>query len=427
MSTDAIETAPMPPESPGDVSPPARFRAAEKRNRRLGRPLRAVARIGEVDEQLMTRIGRAMREQDELGARLADAIRLRAGEPGRVSMPQFKKALESGIAAVPDAPPALRAFFEEVEREPEWLDRELVEEGAQVYRRFGQNAQDVLLQLSLVGGYRFGGPTDLLVETGGLTGSQTLRRLAETQKWGASLRSERDLRPPRPGEEAGEAWRLTLHVRLMHAMVNHAYAERWDTDQWGLPINQADQASTLGLFDGVLLLGVRALGVPVTRRESDAVMHMWKYVGWLMGVDDDFLVDSERERHRINYHVLQAQGPLTDAGAKLSQAVVEAQLERAYPGWPAPLQPLRARFERERLLSMLTVFLGPISMRELGLPIRPPWAHAYLAPLNTLRYQVLRRLPGGRARLTRWGDRRAARLLDSYYRGEQQILGKVEA
>src|SRR5690606_3874693 len=104
--------------------------------------------------------------QDELGARLADAIRLRAGEPGRVTMAQFRRALAGGIASVPDAPPALRDFFDEVEREPEWLDRARVEEGAQTYRRFGQNAQDVLLQLSLVGGYRFGGPTDLLVATG---------------------------------------------------------------------------------------------------------------------------------------------------------------------------------------------------------------------------------------------------------------------
>ena len=40
-----------------------------------------------------------------------------------------------------------------------------------------------------------------------------------------------------------------------------------------------DQAATLVLFDGVLLIGVRALGVPVTRDEAHAVMHLWKYVG----------------------------------------------------------------------------------------------------------------------------------------------------
>lgn len=418
MTADLATT----PGTSATPSYPRRFRAGEERNRRMGRPLRLVGRVKEVDEALMDRIGRAMSERDELGARLADAIRLRAGAPGRVEMSQLRTAMAHGIAAVPDAPPALAAFFAEVETEPEWLDRALVEEGARVFRRLGQNAQDVLLQLSLVGGYRFGGPTDLLVATGGLTGGQTRRRLAETQKWGAALTQPGSLLPV-----TGEGWRLTVHVRAMHALVNAAFEERWDTEQWGLPINQADQASTLGLFDGVLIIGSRALGVPISGRDSRALMHLWRYVGWLMGVHEDFLVDDEWERHRIDYHVLLAQGPLTDAGPQLAQAVVAAQAERHYPGWPAPLQRLRARYERERLLSMLTVFLGPESMRELDLPMRPPWAHAYLAALNTWRYRVVGRLPGGGERLERWGTRRAQWLLDSYFLGEREDVGALRS
>ncbi|GAA3533696.1 oxygenase MpaB family protein [Nocardioides daeguensis] len=423
MSTDVAPVADDSREHPY----PTRFRAGGERNRRLGRPLKVVGRVRHTDEALLERIGRAMFERDELGARLADAIRLRGDAPGRVRMDQFRRALEGGLAAVPDAPPALVAFFAELEQDPDWLDRDLVEEGARVFRRLGQNAQDVLLQLSLVGGYRFGGPTDLLVATGGLTGEQTLRRLAETQKWGASLTDPGSLAAPRDGQAPGEGWRLTVHVRLMHALVNHAFEDSWDTAQWGLPINQADQASTLGLFDGVLIIGSRALGVPVSNSESRALMHLWKYVGWLMGVHPDFLVDDEWERHRIDYHVLLAQGPLTEAGPQLAQAVVEAQALRRYPGWPAPLQPLRARYERERLLSMLTVFLGPESMRELGLPMRPPWAHAYLVGLNTLRYRVLKRLPGGPDRLARWGGRRAQWLLDSYFQGDAEDVGELRA
>ena len=91
-----------------------------------------------------------------------------------------------------------------------------------------------------------------------------------------------------------------------------------------------------------------------------------------------------------------------------------------------PLEPpLRARFETERLLSMLTVFLGPESMRELGLPMRPPWAHVYLVGLNTLRYRVLGRLPGGKDRLTRWGQRRTQWVLDSYFEGKPEDVGKI--
>jgi hypothetical protein len=406
---------------------PSRFMAGGDRNRRLGRPLKVVGRVKEVDQALLERIGRAMTERDELGARLAEAIRLRAGEPGRVTMGQFRQALEYGVASVADAPPALVEFFTEVEAEPSWLDWDEVERGGRFFRSLGKNASDVLLQLSLVGGYRFGGPTDLLVATGGLTGEQTLRRLAETQKWGSSLAKPGALRPPRDGKPSGEGWRLTVHVRLMHALVNHSFEPTWDTETWGLPINQADQASTLGLFDGVLIIGARALGVPVSRRESKELMHLWKWVGHLMGVDPDFLVDDEWERHRIDYHVLLAQGPLTDAGPQLSQAVVEAQAMRSYPGWPAALQPLRARFERERLLSMLTVFLGPESMRELGLPMRPPWAHAYLVGLNTLRYRVVRRLPGGADRMLRWGDRCADWLLATYFKGDPEAVGELKA
>ncbi|WP_182379966.1 oxygenase MpaB family protein [Nocardioides sp. WS12] len=421
MSAEAAVT----PHGSWSGTTPSRFKAGGDRNRRLGRPLKLIGRVKDVDDALLTRIGEAMMERDEPGARLADAIRLRAGAPGRVTMEQARQAMEYGVGSVPDAPPALVEFFSMVEAEPDWLDRDLVEEGARVFRRLGQNAQDVLLQLSLVGGYRFGGPTDLLVATGALTGGATLRRLAETQKWGAALPRPGALTPPRDGAAAGEAWRLTVHVRLMHAMVNHSFEPQWDTARWGLPINQADQASTLGLFDGVLLIGSRALGVSIGKRDSRALMHLWKYVGWLIGVADEFLVDDEWERHRIDYHVLLAQGPISEAGPKLAQAVVATQTERTYPGVPGLLQGMRGRYERERLLSMLTVFLGPESMRELGLPMRPPWAHTYLVALNTMRYRVFGRLPGGQDRLLRWGDRRVQWVLDSYFEGKPEDVGKI--
>ena len=188
---------------------PTRYRSAEERNRRLGRPLRIAARIGSLDEALMQRVGEKMMERDELGARLADAMRLRAGEPGRVSMADFRTALNEGVAAVEAPAPALVEFFEHAGTVPDWVDWDLVAEGAKVYRRFGSNAADILTVLSLLGGYRFGGPPDLLVATGGLSGDQTALRLAETQKWTVELSKPDALRP------GGEAWRLTLHVRAL--------------------------------------------------------------------------------------------------------------------------------------------------------------------------------------------------------------------
>ncbi|QYJ04153.1 DUF2236 domain-containing protein [Nocardioides panacisoli] len=410
------QPAPAPAAAPAY---PTRFREGEERGARLGRALKWIAGVEELDEALMDRIGRAMHETDALGDRLARAMRAPSGSEQKVSMRQFHRALAEGIDAVPQAPPVLREFLEDAHTVPDWVDFDRVRRGQDAYRRLGKNASDVLLQLSLVGGYRFGGPTDLLVATGGLTGDMTLRRLGETQKWGVALTEPGSLRP------GGEAWRLTVHVRAMHALVNASFVDQWDVARWGQPINQADQAATLGLFDGVLLIGARALGVRITRQQSRDVMHMWRWIGHLMGVHPDFLVDDERTRHRINYHVLRAQGPLTEAGPRLARAVVDAQADRTYPGWTRALQPVRAAYERERLLSMLTVFLGPESMREFGLPRRPPWAHAYLGLVNQWRYRVLARTPWGRARLDAWGRRNSRHLLASYFGEDDPAVAEL--
>jgi hypothetical protein len=398
---------------------PTRFREGEARGARLGRGLRVIAGVRRLDEELMDRIGRGFLERDELGAALVEAMRMREDDPSAVSRGQFQQALERGIDTVPDAAPALKAYVEEITVVPAWVDRDQLVEGALAARRLGQNMADILLQLSLIGGYRFGGPTDLLVATGALSGEGSVRRLAETQKWTTTIGDPGSILP------GGEAWRLTAHVRLMHAMVNAGFEKRWDTERWGLPINQSDLASTLALFDATVLLGCRALGARITRRESQAYMHLWRYVDYLLGIHPDFWSTSERDRYRMAYHVLRAQGPLTDAGPALAQSAVDLQADRIYPGWPAALMPLRARYERERMLSMMTVLLNPTSMRELGLPVRPPWALAYIVPMNVLRYQVLGRTPYGRRRLEAWGQRVRDRILDSTFRGAAHEVGNL--
>ncbi len=166
---------------------PSRFREAERRSARIGRPLRRVAGLREVDEELMHDIGTAYFVGDDLGAELAQAMRMRADAPGRVTRAELETGLDRGSDAVDDAPSALHDFLDTLESTPEWVDWDRIQRGQRAYLRFGQNAADVLLQLSLIGGYRFGGPTDLLVATGGLTGQRTLGRLAETQHWTMSL------------------------------------------------------------------------------------------------------------------------------------------------------------------------------------------------------------------------------------------------
>lgn len=398
---------------PPDTRIPARYRTAEERGARIGRVLKTVGRVKQVDEDLMDLIGRRFMARDEVGAALVHAMRAERS----VTMQQFQQALAHGIDSIESPPPALRTFFEHVDAVPAWVDMRLVNEGARLYRSYGQNAADVLLQLALIGGYRFGGPTDLLVATGGLSGDMTQRRLGETQKWGIAI-SEHDAM-----RRDGEGFRLTVHVRLMHAMVNQTFSTNgaWDTDRWGLPINQSDQAATLGLFNGTLLLGVRALGVRVSHADSAAVMHLWKYVGWLMGVNEDWLFDRERDQHRLNYHVLLAQADVTEAGPALANAIIDAQ-DRLHVRRFAPVV---RRYERERLLSMLRAFLGKEGLRDLQLPRRPPWALVLIVPKNVVTYRLVIRTAPGR----RWLERRNAvarrRLMHRYFGADEPQIGLI--
>ncbi|MGH3474608.1 MAG: oxygenase MpaB family protein [Aeromicrobium sp.] len=394
---------------------PSRYRSDEKRSMRLGKVLRHFAGVKELDEQLMERLAEGFMQKDELGAELARAMRLPADHPERVTMAQFQLASAEGIAAIDDPPPALRAFFDVVDSVPDWVDWDLVEEGGRVGRRLGQNAADVLMQLSLLGGYRFGGPTDLLVATGGLAGDMTRRRLGETQKWTVAVSQPDAMR------REGEGLQLTLHVRVMHALVNETFTPRWDVARWGVPINQSDQAATLGLFSGVLVLGSRAMNVRITPEESRAVMHLWKYIGWLMGVDDAWLVDTEKEQHRLNYHVLIAQAGISEAGPRLAQAIVEAQNDLHFDRGAR----LGRWMSRERLLSMMTTLLGPRSMREFGLPLRPPWALAYVLVLNTVRYRIIGRTAWGERVLQRWGDRVRRRVMYRHFGPDRPEIGAL--
>ncbi|MEU4148881.1 oxygenase MpaB family protein [Streptomyces sp. NPDC026659] len=382
--------------------------------------LRRVAGVEEVDEGLLDLIGRRLYARDEQGAALVRAMRaggVTGTDAERVTMAQFRKALDEGVEAVPDAPPALVRFFAMVDEVPDWVDFDLLERGAGVVRRMGRTATDVLLQLSLIGGYRYGGPPELLVATGGLSGSTAMRRLGETETW------TRAVVEPGAMRRGGEGFKLTVHVRAMHALINDRFETngRWDNDRWGLPINQADQAGTLGLFNSTLLLGARFLGWHVSAEDSLAVMHLWKYVGWLLGVNEDWLFDTEREQNVFNYHVLLAQDGQTPAGAALTAAIVDGERHLDH----GRLTSLRARYAQARLLSMLRYFLGKRSLEDLRLPVALPWVVPAVIAKNLAASLLVGSSALGRSYLDRIGmefRRNRARML---FDGARQQIGSL--
>lgn len=196
-----------------------------------------------------------------------------------------------------DLPPALRAFLDSVETPPAWFDPSMARAGAEAWWRFGSLQSGTLYQ-SLIYGYQARGFIRPLVQTGRLT-EGTWDRVQATARW-VTLATAPDLM--RPG---AAGWTETVRIRLVHAMVRHHLrgSGDWDDAQWGVPINQTYMQFTVAAGFLVLPLQVaKDLGIRYSSADLEAITHLWRWIGWVMGVEQHRLpadFDDARQIHDI--------------------------------------------------------------------------------------------------------------------------------
>ena len=397
---------------------PARFAADLDWGAGAGAPLRLLLRLfadvpPEPTEEELRRHAAALRRGDPPADRLVAAIAAReiSGRRVREEIARVGEALAAGrdpglpARATDDTPAPLLDFLRAISDTPAWYDPELADRGARACLRAGVTGMDVLNNFSLLSGYRPAATTEVLVGTGRLTGDRVRRRVGETVTWWYRCVSPGGARPGGPG------WALTVHVRLIHARVNRSFLDGgWDVDAKGLPVNQADQAGTNGLFSSVFLAGTRGLGVPYGHEDSRAVMHLWRYLGWLMGVEEEWLHERESDGLRDQYHFVLTAPPPDPNSQLLGRDLMASFRLGDYRRFSRPLR----RFEYEKQLSVATLANGPAGMREVGLTPRPPWYPLLVAPVNVLAHLASRLVPGGTRRLERRADRRIRARIATY-------------
>src|SRR4051794_35610976 len=335
MSICSLYRVPMTTELTPPVAGrvPARFGSARAWSERFARPMLALAGSGaRMQGEELAALEQALLQRDEVAADLVSAVRDRH----EVTMAQFRSALAGGVDAVPDAPDALRRFFERMEGRPAWVDDDLLERGGAAARRIGKDGFDILAFGSLLGGYRSGGALQPLVRTGRIA-DQTLRRVGETGQWWLAVTAAGGM------ARDGRGWQLSVHVRVMHAFVNRQLERdpTWDWAFRGVPINQHDQAGTIGSFSTSYLLQARALGIRIPPADAAAIMHLWSYVGWLMGVEERWLPRTERVGRRVLGNVIAGFSPPEPSSEALGTALI--RMHDRIPG----VGPLRRRYERE--------------------------------------------------------------------------------
>ncbi len=314
-----------------------------------------------------------------------------------------ERAVSAGIDSVPDAPESLRALITDFETVPDWVDPDLVEEGAAVWRRWAY-------ALGAVGN---AGTMDTYTEawlalplslSGGYAGERALHRYMETSRWwievcqpGAVLR---------PGSVARA---ISLHVRIMHVSVRARVRRHpeWDFDRWGLPISQSAMLLTLLGGSVAPALGLTALGFLTSPHETRAVLHFNRYCGHLVGVRcDGWFPETVLDAWRILFMADSARSyDSGETGAELVESFVPAFAPK--PDHSGPDR-ARAAYHFWLQAGYSGLFMLPWNRRRYDLPNPVPGMALLVAraPLVAA-IEVLRRVvPGADARWQQFGLRR---------------------
>jgi len=234
--------------------------------------------------------------------------------------------LDEELTALGESQPArevFRKFLEEMSRPRPWIRPEQVEEGAAFFRNRVSAAAIALGTSSLPTCYCWSPEADVLMYTQRLA-SDAPRRILETAQFVLDVMSRRGLtlgvQPFTRGVQAVQK------IRLMHAVVRFVLRNRpvlylralerykcstaeelakvgktknpWlgfllagETTAPGddLPINQEQLAGTILTFSIVILQSFRKIGIFFSREQTDAYLHAWNVVGYLLGVEEELL------------------------------------------------------------------------------------------------------------------------------------------
>lgn len=199
------------------------------------------------------------------------------------------QACDHGVETVKDAPPELVAFIRDMERKPDWLDMDLVEQGARLDRNAAANLGPFIVRGAFIATFMNKYAALPMAITNTLSSGTAARRVKET----ATFFTTSIL--PGALQRFGPGFKAAAMVRLMHSMVRANVMRRprdWNFDVYGIPIPQVDQmpAGLIAIF--LMSYEIVASGRTSFTAEERARVELARYRCFLLGLPEDLLADT---------------------------------------------------------------------------------------------------------------------------------------
>lgn len=299
------------------------------------------------------------------GDRVADAYAALIPDRGfKTLVDMLDQACEQGVENVEDAPPELVAFIKAMEATPDWVDMDLVVEGAQAERISMATATPFAIRGAFLATFLNKYAALPMTMTGTLSEEASAKRVFETASFFTATTM--------PGALArdGKGFQAAAKVRLMHSMVRFHLLNsgKWDVATYGIPIPQIDQmpAGTIGTF--LMAAQLLAKGETTFNRAQQAKVELSRYRCFLLGLPEELLGETPHEivDLLLARHVSLREGYDDETCGTLVRGTMEAKLfDRSTPRGKAHAW-LENGFSRFVLISS---FLGGDSERANSIGI----------------------------------------------------------
>lgn len=260
---------------------------------------------------------------------------------------------------------AAKKFADQFATVPAWIDMEKVKKGIKFQQTWITNIIAGGLG-AILESYGHSNGANILVETGRLCASaneDVTKRLIETAWFNLSI-IKNGL------EEGSAALESIARVRLLHCMVRRYIRQKtqvnttvWDSKLQGCPVSQKDALHTIFLNSTVTMRALELQGIPVSDEDRDNVSMSWSYVGYLLGINEEFLPRSHKEERGIYELLLKKSFSPNESSFKLVNATLIGS---------SNIPPFYLNIRQQTNLARFT--LGPRIANRLGLqPCSENW------------------------------------------------------
>lgn len=249
-------------------------------------------------------------------------------------------------------------LFEQLSTLPTWVDFDKINQGTKYCQRCGTSALSVLRNYCLMGGYESSAINKPLIFTQALR-KGAVKRLSDTIDFWMHVTTTDGLRP----KQAGVFSAMTTRIIHSYSRIEIEKNQDWKSDSWGRPINLWDMIATNLGFSIAFIDGLSKLELPPTKQELEAVLHLWKYVGYLIGIPAELLPDTGEQAAKELYLWSKTQRGIDQDSKDLAWALYD--------------EPQRVKFTNNSFMKWFVqktnlgyneVLLGKESRAALGLP-----------------------------------------------------------